>query len=98
MSQFLINESGILPRIELPLKHVAMADSTELKGKSGILSLCATHIWASLSSQEIFDCLSYVLEFYDCIGNWASFMSKCVILLFLSCDEPVWLIIPAMHD
>lgn len=98
MIQFLINESGILPRIEPPLKHVAMADSVELKRKSGVLPLCATHVWDSLPSQEIFECLSYVLEFYNCSGSWVSFMSRCVILLFFSCDEPVWLIVPAMHD
>lgn len=95
MIHFLINESRILPQIELPLKHVSLADSAELQGKSGILPLCATHIWDSPSSQEIFWLLlavqfwgrkkkkknSYVLEFYNCSRYWVSFMSMCVILL-----------------
>lgn len=54
MIHFLINKSRILPKIELPLKHVSLADSAEHQGKSGILPLCATHIWDSPPSQEIF--------------------------------------------
>lgn len=54
MIHFLINEFGILPRIELPLKLVTLADSAELQGKSGVLPLCAMHIWDFPSSWEIF--------------------------------------------
>jgi len=63
MIHFFINESGILPRIELPLKDVTSADSAELQGKSGILPLCAIHIWDSPSSQEIL-CLTLSIHFW----------------------------------
>lgn len=111
MIHFLINESRILPKIERPLKHVSLADSAELQGKSGILPLCAMHIWDSPSSQEIFWLLlavqfwgrkkkikflcSGVLRLQQILGQLYVYVCNSAGFLVMS---PVWSIVPAVRD